>query len=303
MGVKRKAAGPAVAEEDISDIFRRHFEARFEPLADEPQSSRHDSDNEDDDDAADSDEDNEIDEEDEDGEWGGVSDEDDEEGFDDEDEDEDATPIIEVVDHSSSKTPETSTMSKKELKAFMSSRPPEQGSPSSKADDAKSSKSSKSLPEDAPSLLKQDLELRRLLAESHLLNPTYRGASSPFSSGPAAPKSFDEGRTRHKAIDMRIQALGSKGSILKQEKMPMNMRKGKEAAAAGREAKRRKEARENGIILERAATGKKQRQRTKERGLDGPGMGRFKGAQLTLNKRDVEQLQNSRDRFGRRSRR
>lgn len=303
MGVKRKAAEPAIPEEDISEIFRRHFESRFEPLADEPQHSRQDSD-EDDDDAADSDQDNDFEEDVEDEAWGGVSDEDGEdEGEEDEDDDELATTVIEVVDHSSSGTPQASTMSKRELKAFMSSRPPEQESPLSKAEDTKSGKPSKSMPEDAPSLLKQDLELRRLLAESHLLNPTYRGASSPFSSGPAAPKSFDEGRTRHKAIDLRIQALGSKGSILKQEKMPMNIRKGKEAAATGREFKRRKEARENGIILERATTGKKQRQRTKEKGLDGPGMGKFKGAQLTLNKRDVEQLQNSRDRFGRSSRR
>lgn len=259
MGVKRKAVEPAIPEEDISEIFRRHFESRFEPLADEPQHSRQDSD-EDDDDAADSDQDNDVEEDVDDDAWGGVSDEDEEdEDEEDEDEDEDghAATVIEVVDHSSSNPTTASTMSKKELKAFMSSRPPEQESPLSKAEDAKSGKSSKSLPEDAPSLLKQDLELRRLLAESHLLNPTYRGASSPFSSGPAAPKSFDEGRTRHKAIDLRIQALGSKGSILKQEKMPMNIRKGKEAAAAGREFKRRKEARENGIILERATTGKK----------------------------------------------
>lgn len=186
---------------------------------------------------------------------------------------------------------------------LQSSRPPD-STAAPQEETAKTKKSSsKSLPEDAPSLLAQDLELRRLLAESHLLNPSLRGGGSPFAGGPVAPKTFAEGRTRQKAVDLRVQALGSKESILKQEKMPMSMRKGMTAAADAREAKRRKEAKENGIILERDTSSKKKRQRTGGRGLDGPGMGKFKGAELKLNKSDVIKLQNSRDVFGRRSRR
>lgn len=100
---------------------------------------------------------------------------------------------------------------------------------------------------------------------------------------------------------MRIQALGSKTSVFKQEKMPMNMRKGITAVAEAREAKRRREARENGIILERPATSRKKRQRNRDIAVDQPGMGRLRGAELRLNDGDVRKIEGSRDTFGRKS--
>jgi len=87
--------------------------------------------------------------------------------------------------------------------------------------------------------LKNDLALQRLLRESHLLD-----TSNPTSSLALS------GSNRHKAIDLRLQALGSKSSIMTQESMPMSHRKGITAKAAQKEAQRRKEAKENGIILE-----------------------------------------------------
>ena len=60
--------------------------------------------------------------------------------------------------------------------------------------------------------LKKDLALQRLLAESHLLDSS---SSSTLS-----------GNSRHKAIDLRLKALGSKSSLFTQEKMPMSHRKG-----------------------------------------------------------------------------
>lgn len=162
-----------------------------------------------------------------------------------------------------------------------------------------------SLPEDAPSLLAQDLELRRLLAESHLLADPRLAAnpSSPSSSSSAPqPQAFAAGRTRQKATDLRIQALGSRLSILRQEKMPMKMRKGMAAAATARESKRRREAKENGLILEResAKTRTKLRPR-RPAAVDRPGVGRLKGAQLTLSERDIKSIEGGRDAFGRRS--
>lgn len=81
----------------------------------------------------------------------------------------------------------------------------------------------------------------------------------------------------------------------------MSIRKGIVAAGEAREAKRRREARENGIILERPAAGKKKKERKRDFGLDQPGMGRFRGAELRLDDRAVRGLENSRDAFGRRS--
>lgn len=102
-----------------------------------------------------------------------------------------------------------------------------------------------------------------------------------------------------------MQALGSKVSIHKQEKMPMHMRKGMMAASDARETKRRREAKENGIILERE-TGKQKRRSRGGRdggGVDRPGVGRLKGAELRISESDVKRIEGTRDVFGRKGRR
>lgn len=70
----------------------------------------------------------------------------------------------------------------------------------------------------------------------------------------------------------------------------MSHRKGINAKASYKEETRRKEAKENGIILERAA-GKKAAPVQRERGIGGPSVGRFKGGTLTLSKRDIAGIQ------------
>jgi hypothetical protein len=84
-----------------------------------------------------------------------------------------------------------------------------------------------------------------------------------------------------------LQALGSKTSILKQEKMPMAHRRGIVAKQSEREDKRRKEARENGIILEKAKMGKKSSDGKRDRGVGAPGVGKFAGGTLKLSKKDI----------------
>ncbi|CAI6088822.1 unnamed protein product [Clonostachys chloroleuca] len=302
---KRKKPESAISQEDAEAIFRRHFEAQFQPI-DEGESKKKSTKSQDtdgsDDQSADSgsDEDGDSQEEDdvEGDEWGGLSgDSGDDDEIDDEEDDE---PAIEVIDHSQPRVPNPESMSKSELKAFMSSRPPDQSARSkpSPAATASTKSSSTTLPEDAPSLLAQDLELRRLLSESHLLaSPTLTNTSALTG---AAPKLFAAGRVRHKAADLRMQALGSKESILKQQKMPMNMRKGINAAAAAREAKRRREAKENNVILEHD-TAKKRRKRDRGRDgeVNGPSVGRMRGAELRISDRDVRSIEGTRDVFGR----
>ncbi|KID79923.1 uncharacterized protein G6M90_00g014600 [Metarhizium brunneum] len=295
---KRKAPASSISEPDANELLRRHFEARFQPLEERLSNTK----SEEQADEGDSDEDSE---------WGGLSNDDaagsdEEEGDDAEDllegeSGDDDTPAIEIIDHSTPQLPKES-MSKRELKAFMSSRPPDQSATPNPIQPAVSSNPS-TLPEDAPSLLKQDLELRRLLAESHLLAPHAAAKSlSSASSFAAQPKSFAAGRTRQKATDLRVQALGSKLSIHKQDKMPMHMRKGMAVAADAREAKRRREAKENGIILERE-TGKQRRTRGRRSDVDRPGVGRLRGAELRISERDVKRIEGNRDVFGRNGRR
>ena len=110
--------------------------------------------------------------------------------------------------------------------------------------------------------------------------------------------SLPSGRNRHKATDLRLRALGSKGSILEQKNMPLSHRKGIIAKATSREELRRREAKENGIVLERAVAGKKAPEARRERSVGGPSVGRFKGGTLMLSKRDVANIQGPKEKKG-----
>lgn len=125
--------------------------------------------------------------------------------------------------------------------------------------------------------LKHDLDLQRLLKESHLLEQ--------------ARASSTVGNHRHKAIDMRMQSLGSKGSLFHQENMPLAHRRGILAKATAREKSRRKEAQENGIILEKAVTKSRTKDSRRDRGVDVPAVGKFRHGTLRLSKKDVLDIQ------------
>lgn len=128
--------------------------------------------------------------------------------------------------------------------------------------------------------LKKDLALQRLLTESHLLE----SATNPTLSG----------NNRHRATDLRLRTLGAKTSILKQEKMPMSHRKGMIAKQMQREEKRRREAKENGIILEKTNVSKKNSDVKRDRGVGAPGVGKFSGGTLKLSKKDISDIEEPR---------
>ncbi|KAK4196625.1 hypothetical protein QBC40DRAFT_233983 [Triangularia verruculosa] len=299
---KRKAPP---AEEDVVDAqeaLRRHFEARFKmptgiaPCAAPPSKKQARDEDEDDEDDEDSDFDSDASEAES---WDGVSSEEEEE-----DDSEDEPHVVQVVDHTkSSSTTITSTMSKKELKAYLSSRPPSHTSAAQsdtpnpkkkKADDS-------SQAEDSAAFLANDLALQRLIAESHILSAA-GGNSSHWESSAAAgtatnTRAFAAGRTAKKTTDLRFQALGAKESILAQAKMPMSMRKGIVSHNTAKEAKRRREAKENGIILEREVKKSKSSRGKRsggggrgEREVGAPGVGRMRGATLRISAREAEVL-------------
>ncbi len=74
----------------------------------------------------------------------------------------------------------------------------------------------------------------------------------------------------------------------------MSHRKGILTKAQDREDHRRKEARENGIILERPTKQRKEQSRKRERGIGNPAVGKFRGGMLRLSKRDVASIKGSR---------
>ena len=116
--------------------------------------------------------------------------------------------------------------------------------------------------------LKNDLALQRLIRESHLLDP---GKSKP---------------SREKLTEARIKSLGTKKNILQQDKMPMSHRIGIAQKASAREDKRRREARENGVVLEKEQHAARSRAR-RERGIGWPAVGKFRGGTLNLSRKDV----------------
>ncbi|KAH7417600.1 hypothetical protein BKA64DRAFT_592282 [Cadophora sp. MPI-SDFR-AT-0126] len=181
---------------------------------------------------------------------------------------------IQVVEHRDALSG-MAAMSKEELKSFMSSKIP-RNVPTISLRDASGGKIDDEDASEAANL-KKDLALQRLLAESHLLE----SSKNPTISG----------NNRHKANDLRLQALGSKESILRQEKMPMSHRKGIISKQSEKETKRRSEARENGIILERAKMAKKSSAGKRDRGIGAPGVGRFSGGTLTLSKKDIYDIE------------
>ncbi|EME42884.1 hypothetical protein DOTSEDRAFT_80470 [Dothistroma septosporum NZE10] len=239
-------------ESNARALFQRAFEAKFEPL-DKPTKPVAEEHMEHEDDDG-------LEEE----NWSGLS----------ENEDEDKIETIEFAQ------PTIDDIFAGGKKKFMSSKPPTIGDDEVKPQQ-KSSKSTDGEDGTESTNLKNDLALQRLLKESHILDPATFHTSSAL-----------EGKGRLKALDSRFKDLGAKTSLLEQEKMPLSHRKGITAKSTAREANRRKEAAENGVILERVkfkASGDKRR----ERSVGGPGVGKFRGGTLKLSKRDISSIQNS----------
>ncbi|RAL05595.1 uncharacterized protein BO80DRAFT_340366, partial [Aspergillus ibericus CBS 121593] len=241
-----------------NDIFRKFFEAQFQPLEVPGGQVARDDESEE-----------ESEEEDFEGsesgsDWSGLSGEEDE-------------VQVEVVEHHDAKSQDL--MDKRARKAFMTSKPPssEEPKPAKKAKKEKGDDEEDATDADN---LKNDLALQRLLKESHLLE----------SASDLAPT----GKNRIKALDLRMQEIGAKSSLYKQS-MPSSHRRGIKAKADMKEDRRRREARENGIILEKPAPkSNTNNNKRRERGIGGSSIGKFAGGSLNLSKRDVAAIQGPR---------
>ena len=72
--------------------------------------------------------------------------------------------------------------------------------------------------------------------------------------------------------------------------MPLAERKGISAKKAQRDIVRRQEAKENGIILEKAVKAKRRFDTKRQRGIGAPAVGKFRGGMLKLSKKDVADI-------------
>ncbi|KAF2733482.1 hypothetical protein EJ04DRAFT_495056 [Polyplosphaeria fusca] len=247
--------------EDVQDIFRRAFEAKFKPLGVEPKMQKLEQPEE-----ASAEEEESDDE----SNWSGLA------------SSSPSTPIQTISPPST--RPKTTHLSKSEKRAFMSSKPPSNTSRSRAPNPTTTTAAD---PTDEATHLKNDLALQRLLRDSHLLSRTPSSGSTLT------------GALRHKSTDLHLQTLGARTSIHTQKHMPMSHRKGIVAKAAQREERRRAEARENGVILERVGKVGKKREGKREGGVGGPGVGRMKGGTLELSRRDVRDITGGGGRGGR----
>jgi len=75
-----------------------------------------------------------------------------------------------------------------------------------------------------------------------------------------------------------------------QKNVPMRIQKGIAQKRQERDDIRRKEAKEAGVVLERAVVKKKPSAR-RDRGLGGPSVGKFRGGLLKLGRKDVQDVQ------------
>lgn len=263
---------PTTPTEVSHDLFRKFFESQFEPLDIGPKASQKEESEEEEDG------DNNEDESEVGSDWDSLS------GADE----------VEVIEHQDSSVKKSDLLDKKARKAFMvcsytvdteglnakciqNAKPPSFDVDTTKTE-AKPTKDSGEDEEDKATdatNLKNDLALQRLLKESHLLD----------SASELAPT----GKNRHKALDMRIQSLGANASLYDQ-KMPSAHRRGIKTKAATKEDKRRREAKENGIILEKPAPKKQTSNKRRERGVGGPSVGKFTGGTLNLSQRDIDSI-------------
>lgn len=211
-------------------------------------------------------------------EWSGLS------------QDENHPVVVEVADYSHHAEPEDEQATRSKRKDFLSSK-----APRGREADRSTSTMRKDRPdEDDPTEklnVKHDLDLQRLLKESNLLSSTRASDSA--------------GILRQKSTDLRLQSLGARNSLYTQDKMPMLHRKGIAASKAQQEGKRRRDAKENGIILEKlvnGAGGRRPPAVRRDRGVDAPGIGRFSGGTLKLSRSDLAGMQGPARRGGKRGR-
>lgn len=73
--------------------------------------------------------------------------------------------------------------------------------------------------------------------------------------------------------------------------MPLSHRRGITTKATDREQRRRQDALENGVILEKAKHAAKGNQTRRVRSVGGPTIGRFRGGTLRLGARDLRSVQ------------
>ncbi len=88
---------------------------------------------------------------------------------------------------------------------------------------------------------------------------------------------------------MRQQALGAKSSMYYQKNMPLAQRKGILAKRAERDTSRRREAKENGVVLEKAPKSKSSESK-RQREIGAPTVGSFSRGMLTLSKKDLSDI-------------
>lgn len=171
-------------------------------------------------------------------------------------------------------TSSSSVLSSVERRRFMVSGAPKKAG---KADKPKKTKEDE---ED----LKNDLELQRLIEESHILHEQQEFTGADISIGDPMESI---GKNRIKILEARLAKAGGKK---KAEKMPMAIAKGIKAKAKERSEAHKSRAKEAGIVL--AHEKKVRKQRVHDRGLKINSVGKSTAHGVSVSQRDIARVQN-----------
>lgn len=166
--------------------------------------------------------------------------------------------------------------------------------------------------------LKEDIDLQRLLNESHILKNLADERRNTASGAELTLRTLNDpviGKARVRTLDARMEQISSVNGDQKKlhhlEKMPMKIRQGMIKAQKARIAKHEQEARENGIVMsvnkkgqfrkldnDRAFISKDKligkgsiRKKSKDRGLKVQSVGRSTPNGLVLSSKDIAKIQ------------
>lgn len=131
--------------------------------------------------------------------------------------------------------------------------------------------------------LKNDLELQRLIEESHILQEQQEFSGASISIGDPMESI---GKNRIKILEARMAKAGAKK---KTEKMPMAIAKGIKNKAKERSDTHKFRAKESGIVLAREK--KVRKQRVHDKGLKINSVGKSTAHGVTVSQRDIARVQ------------
>lgn len=259
---KKSSSSEESVNSDVLDIFRRNFEAHFGSIDHMPVRSKESIE-----DIAEKDSDSED-------SFRGFSDE--ESCSDEKSSGEDSPVVVKFSDRKADDDSMSQLAKKQQKKLFISSKAP-------KFESTAATVSKPAKPESIEDL-KNDLELNRLIKESHILAEAERHGH--FTGADISLDAEFNPKAKLKVLEMRLDEIGSKK---KTESIPMHICKGIVNRKQEKQAKYEQYAKEAGIVLAWPTKTSKKAVQRRERGLQIQTVGRSTKHGHIISAKEIEE--------------